>query len=123
MFGITDVFDYLTQHSEQGELFNSAMTDSSRLAAPAIAEAYDFGRFRRIVDAGGGHGMLLISILLRYPGPRGLVFDLPHVVNSTPGVIEAAGLSDPLRSHGRQPVRVGPCRCRRLHNAINHSRI
>jgi O-methyltransferase domain len=33
----------------------------------------------RIVDVGGGHGALLAAVLDRYPGPFGVLFDLPDV--------------------------------------------
>lgn len=92
--GVTDPFAYLSEHPDDAKVFNSAMTDLSRNTGPAIAEAYDFGKFDKIVDAGGGHGMLLTCILRRYPGPRGVVFDLPQVVNGALPTIEAARLTD-----------------------------
>lgn len=92
--GATEPFAYLSEHSDEAKVFNGAMTDLSRNTGPAIAEAYDFGKFRKIVDAGGGHGMLLTCILRRYPGPRGIVFDLPKVVNGALPTIEAANLTD-----------------------------
>jgi O-methyltransferase domain/Dimerisation domain len=92
--GMTNPFEYLSEHPEEAKIFDGAMTEFSRTYAPAIAEAYDFGRFRKIVDAGGGHAMLLTSILQRYPGPRGVVFDLPHVVKGAEATIAAAGLGD-----------------------------
>lgn len=91
-FGLPQPFVYFAQHPEEGKVFDGAMSDMSRNAAPAIAEAYDFGNFSKIVDAGGGHGILLTSILRRYPKPRGIVFDLPHVAPGAEATIEAAGL-------------------------------
>jgi hypothetical protein len=41
----------------------------------AIAAAYDFGRFRRIVDLGGGRGGLLVQILRRAPQAQGVLFE------------------------------------------------
>ena len=35
-----------------------------------------------------------MSILRRYPGPHGVVFDLPHVIKNTQAAIAAAGLSE-----------------------------
>jgi hypothetical protein len=87
-------FGYFSEHPEDGAVFDNAMTEISRNAGAAIAEACDFGRFKKIVDAGGGHGSLLIAILRRYPAPRGVVFDLPHVVAGAQKAIEAAGLAD-----------------------------
>lgn len=92
--GVTEIFEYFAQHPDTAQIFDGAMNDISRIHGPAIAETYDFGRFSRIVDAGGGRGMLLISILRRYPGPRGVVFDLPHVVAGAKAAIAAAGLND-----------------------------
>lgn len=92
-YGQMNPFEYLEKHPEDGAIFNNAMTEISRNVGPAIAEAYDFGKFRKIVDVGGGHGSLLLSILDRYPNPRGVVFDLPHVVKDARIAIEATGLA------------------------------
>jgi hypothetical protein len=47
---------------------------------PAVLEAYDFSGIKTLVDVGGGHGLLLTSILRKYPQMRGVVCDLDHVV-------------------------------------------
>ncbi len=47
----------------------------------AIVNAYDFSKFERIVDVGGGHGALLIGILSTNPHVRGVLHDLPGVVD------------------------------------------
>jgi cyclopropane fatty-acyl-phospholipid synthase-like methyltransferase len=58
----------------------------------AIADAYDFSGFSRIVDVGGGKGGLLAQILLRAPDATGVLFDQPQVVAETTR-LEQAGLS------------------------------
>jgi hypothetical protein len=78
--GVPNPFDYLRDHPEESEIFNAAMTDFSRQAADAVVEAYDFGRFRKLVDVAGGHGALLKTILARNPGLSGVLFDMPHVI-------------------------------------------
>jgi hypothetical protein len=92
--GIDNAFDYFQSHPEEGEIFNDAMTSLSRMAAPAIAEAYDFGRFGKLVDVAGGHGLLLTTVLRRYPALHGILFDLPEVVAGAGGAIRAAGVED-----------------------------
>lgn len=92
-FNAINPFEHFQQFPEEGAIFNAAMTEMSRNVGPAIAEACDWGKFRKIVDAGGGHGSLLISILRRYPGPRGVLFDLPHVVKDARPALDAAGLA------------------------------
>jgi O-methyltransferase domain/Dimerisation domain len=93
-FGLDNPFAYFAEHAEDGQVFNDAMTEMTRNVGPFIAEAYDFGKFRKIVDAGGGHGILLASILERYPQPRGVLFDLPQVVGGAAPTLEAAGIAD-----------------------------
>ncbi|HXW55521.1 MAG TPA: methyltransferase [Candidatus Cybelea sp.] len=72
-------FDYLAGHSEDAAVFNAAMSSSPDHLA-AIIGAYDFSRFERVVDVGGGHGLLLAGILSANPRLRGVLHDLPAVV-------------------------------------------
>ncbi len=48
----------------------------------AVADAYDFSRFRRVVDVGGGRGGLLAQILKRNPGVESVLFDRPQVIDA-----------------------------------------
>lgn len=75
-----DGFEYLRQDPEMARIFDDAMTDASALAGPVIANAYDFGRWGSIMDVGGGNGILLSAILKAHPGLRGVLADLPHVL-------------------------------------------
>jgi O-methyltransferase len=45
-----------------------------------IVAGYDFSRFNRVVDVGGGRGALLEAIVHANPGVHGTLFDQPHVV-------------------------------------------
>ena len=86
----TDVFSWFqrAENKEQWELFNAAMTSFSSVTGEAVAASYDFGGFRRIVDIGGGHGLLLRTLLAEVPQAEGVLFDLPSVVE---GVTEKLG--------------------------------
>ena len=72
-------FDYLAEHSDDAAVFNAAMSSSPGYLA-AIVGAYDFSKHERIVDVGGGHGLLLAGILSANPRLRGVLHDLPAVV-------------------------------------------
>jgi O-methyltransferase domain/Dimerisation domain len=74
-------FEVLSGMPEVARSFNDGMTNISALTAPAILEAYDFSEIRKLVDVGGGHGHLLRSILKRYPGTEGTLYDLESVVH------------------------------------------
>lgn len=89
-------FEVLAQHPADQERFNKAMTALSAADGVAIVQAYDFTRFPRIVDVGGGTGMLSMLIAEAAPASKVTLFDLPHVVESAKGTlpperIEAVG--------------------------------
>lgn len=73
-------FDWLSAHPEQAALFQRAMIALSHGSNEAVADAYDFGPYARVVDVGGGHGQLLSTILARNPHLSGVLFDLPSGV-------------------------------------------
>lgn len=77
-------FEVLADNPAQAENFHRGMVDISALVGDAVAKAYDFSGFTRIADIGGGHGMLLASILSSYPHLQGVLYDLPEVVADAP---------------------------------------
>jgi hypothetical protein len=62
-----------------------------------VAAAYDFSVFGTIADIGGSTGNLLATILGHHAGPRGILYDLPHVVRDAPAFIRQRGLTDRIR--------------------------
>jgi hypothetical protein len=79
MYGM-EAFEYMKTHPETARVFDDAMTNMSELVGPAIATAYDFGKWGSLMDIGGGNGMLLASILKAHPELRGVLADLPHTL-------------------------------------------
>ena len=78
------IFEWFADRPEKAETFQRAMTNGSAIASQSILSAYDFAGIKRIADLGGGHGILLASILNRYPAMQGVLFDLPEVVAGIP---------------------------------------
>ena len=78
------IWEVLAERPGQCEVFQQAMTASTSVAAQAIVEAYDFSGITRLADVGGGHGLLLATILRANPKLRGVLFDRPEVVGSVP---------------------------------------
>jgi hypothetical protein len=72
-------YEYLRKHPEAGELFDRTMADAIRYRVEAALEAYDFSRFRKVVDVGGGNGALMLTMLKRWTHLEGIVYDLPDV--------------------------------------------
>jgi hypothetical protein len=89
-----DLWAYVNQDRDANTLFNAAMTSAASVKADATVRAYDFSKCGIVVDVGGGHGTLLATILAAHPKIRGVLFDLPHVVEGAGAVLRAAGVDD-----------------------------
>ncbi len=88
------IFDYLAQHPEDASNFSEAMVGFHGAEPPAVAAAYDFSGVQTLVDVGGATGNMLAAILSRHRGPRGVLFDRPHVVGNAPALLKAHGVED-----------------------------
>ena len=88
------VFDYFAQHPDEASLFSQTMVGFHGGETPAVAAAYDFSGFETIVDVGGATGNMLSAILSRHAGPRGILFDMEHVVADAPALLEKNGVAD-----------------------------
>lgn len=88
------LFEHLSRHSEDGAIFNEAMTDFSALVSYAVVLAYDFSGIRSLVDVGGGHGRLLRTILRMNPGMTGTLFDLAPVIAGADQGLDASGTGE-----------------------------
>ena len=91
------IFEFLAQHPEDASLFSETMVGFHGEEPPAVAAAYDFSAFKTVVDVGGATGNLLAAILARHAGPRGVLFDMPHVVGEAPALLQAKGVMDRVR--------------------------
>jgi O-methyltransferase domain/Dimerisation domain len=74
------IFEYFRQHPDEARMFDDSMTALSMIDSPAVADAYSFEGIHSIVDVGGGHGLLLATILKRNPHMKGILYDVAHVV-------------------------------------------
>ncbi len=88
------VFQYLSQHPQQAKIFDAAMTGIHGAETQAMLEAYDFGGLGTLVDIGGGNGSVLCATLERHPGLRGILYDLPGVIERARENIVNAGLAE-----------------------------
>ncbi|MDQ6833229.1 MAG: acetylserotonin O-methyltransferase [Chloroflexota bacterium] len=88
------LFDYFRAHPENAATFDAAMTSNTARSGPEITGAYDFSGIHRLVDVGGGHGLLLATILQAHLGMRGVLFDLPDVITGAPALLAEAGVAE-----------------------------
>lgn len=93
LFG-ADAFDYYRDHPELGATMNAGWAAMGHVRAQSVVDAYDFAASRVVVDVGGNRGQLLAPILRAHPALRGMLFDLPHVVEDATSFVERAGVAD-----------------------------
>jgi hypothetical protein len=79
-------FDHLAREPAREAAFQASMAGRSAHEAAAVVAAYDFTGVRRLVDVGGGSGLLLRAILAANAGLRGVLFDRPGVVAAVPPI-------------------------------------
>jgi hypothetical protein len=92
-FGV-DIWKYFQQNPDDAAVFNDSMSGVTAAANEAIMSLYDFSRFNKVVDVGGGHGGLITSILKTNPEVKAVLFDAPQVIEGARPRIESAGLAD-----------------------------
>ncbi|MBA0819889.1 hypothetical protein Gohar_022112 [Gossypium harknessii] len=90
-------FEYPGKDLRFNHVFNTAMMNHTTLVMNNILDAYKgFVQHLNqvIVDVGGGLGVSLRFITSKYPSVKGIIFDLPHVIQHAPpipGVEHVAG--------------------------------
>lgn len=88
------MFDELYSDPDRLEQFMLAMAGISMGPFNALAETFDFSRYKTLCDVGGATGQLSIMVAGRHPHMRCTSFDLPIVEPIAKRTIESAGLSD-----------------------------
>ena len=92
------MFEELYSDSDRLEQFMNAMAGISLGPFSALAETFDFSKYETLCDVGGATGQLSIIIANRHPHMRCATFDLPAVEPIAKRTIEAAGLSERVRT-------------------------
>lgn len=98
-FGM-EVFEYFTEHETAGRRFDGLMRRLSASVSEQVVGAYDFSDFSTFVDVGGGNGTLTTSILEANPRIRGILLDLPKVVERTKRFLSASKVADRCEAVG-----------------------
>jgi hypothetical protein len=88
-----NAFTAMAADPEAAAVFDEAMATFAPQTSAAIVAAYDFSKFKRVADVGGGNGALMIGILRANPALQGIVFDQPHAAERARGKLIEAGLA------------------------------
>jgi len=90
----SELFDFLAENPGLADVFNQAMAFFAADVSAAVAASYDFSAVRTLVDVGGGYGVLLATLLEKYPKMRGILCELPQVAERARLSIADRGLAD-----------------------------
>lgn len=93
VFG-TGFFQHLDRNPDSAKMFSEATSCCATLYNEAIVNAYDFSRFEKIVDVGGGQGLLISAILKVNPKTRAMLFDTPNITPAAKRRFEQEGVAD-----------------------------
>jgi acetylserotonin N-methyltransferase len=88
------LFDHFFETEEAKRDFVAGMHGFGLLSSPLVAQAFDLSRFRRVVDLGGATGHLTVELCKKWPGLRGVVFDLPAVADIARDYIGRSPVAD-----------------------------
>jgi len=88
------MFDELYSDPARLEQFMDAMQGISLGNFHALAEKFDFSRYKTVCDVGGATGQLCTVLAVRHPHLRFTSYDLPVVAPIAERAVAAAGLTD-----------------------------
>jgi len=75
----SDFWSWLGERPDERAAFDRSMEQGKERRIDRLA-ALEWRGDETVVDVGGGNGSLLVELLSRHPGLRGIVFDLPETV-------------------------------------------
>lgn len=94
------LWDYYNTHPVAHANYVRAQSDFTVWHAPRIVGSFNFGKFKRIVDVGGGRACLSIEIAKQFPGVDVTVIDREDTAQIANGIIQQAGVADRCRIIG-----------------------
>jgi hypothetical protein len=73
---------------------NYERSGMAQMVAGAIGVLPEFRSFRKMLDLGGGPGLIGVAVVAAHPTMRGVIFDLPPVAKEAEKFISEAGMED-----------------------------
>ncbi len=87
-YSANSYWEYLTKHPEAKAIADNAMVNLTKSLFISLMKFYDFSNFSKVVDVGGGKGLLISLILKNNPHLQGILFDLPETFTKGTKVLD-----------------------------------
>ena len=87
-------FDHLHRHPELEAVFHAGMAGRAEQEAADVVASFDFSGFSRLMDVGGGRGVLLAAILTAAPTMTGVLVDREVALGQARTFLDEAGVGD-----------------------------
>jgi acetylserotonin N-methyltransferase len=91
------IFSHFFHTEEAKREFLMGMHGYGLISSPQVVAAFDLGKYRSLIDLGGGTGHLAIAACERYPQLRAVVFDLLDAVELAEEIVEASSAAERIR--------------------------
>jgi len=90
---------------------NGERAGDAQTALEIVSKLPEFPSFRKMLDLGGGPGLIGMAVVASHPSMKGVIFDLPPVVNVAKTFIKEYGMEDRMEVLGgdfnRDPIGEG----------------
>ncbi|MFI6042500.1 methyltransferase [Nocardia sp. NPDC051321] len=90
-------WEYLADHPDEAAIFDAGQAALARLQLRTIVRLFRWPDGAVVADLGGGNGVFLAGLLVRFPALRGILVDLPHACAQAAQVLRTAQVLDRCR--------------------------
>jgi multifunctional cyclase/dehydratase/O-methyltransferase len=94
------LWEYYDSHPQDHEVFIRAQADFTLWHAPRVVRSFNFGKYKRVVDVGGGRAVLGMEIAKTFPQVDVTVVDRADTAVIATANIKKAGLEKNCRAIG-----------------------
>jgi len=82
------------------ELASSERAGNAQIMVEVVSELPEFPSFRKMLDLGGGPGLIGMAVVAAHPSLKGVIFDLPPMVKVAEAFIKEYGMEDRMEVLG-----------------------
>jgi predicted O-methyltransferase YrrM len=82
------------------EIASSELAGNAQIMVDIVSELPEFSSFRKMLDLGGGPGLIGMAVVAAHPSMKGVIFDLPPMVKVAETFIKDYGMENRMEVLG-----------------------